>query len=59
MRFKVYARQMYCGTLLVLPSGMHVFCNRQQVMEGCNRGISLKVKAYVGLSLVRVDSLSA
>lgn len=53
MRFTVFANHMFCGTLTVTSSGLHMFRNRHGALEGCNSTYSKKISAYAGLRLVR------
>jgi hypothetical protein len=50
MQFEVYAKQMYCGTLTVFPSGSHYHCNR----DGEIQPNTSKLYGYTGLRLVRL-----
>lgn len=54
MTFNVFAKNMFCGTLTITSSGLHMFRNRHAVLEGCNSTVSKKISSYPGLRLERI-----
>ena len=53
LKFKVYAGQMYCGLLTVLPGHSHNFLDRDNNID-CSFDAVAKVSGYKHLRLVRI-----